>query len=172
MAIIGVEGVEIRIYKAEELILTLTTDPEGRADTMLEADTYRVEYWFEDRKVGEHDIILEVDSHVVWSFPAILMAVIRKLPIEVEVVEVKLGDVVRSLPVAVEVEVKIVPEFYPPLEVTVETKLGDVVAENSLVAECIIPPQTFPTASLTQTVNVKLGDVALSQTLVEAISAA
>jgi len=132
VAVIGVEGVEIRIYRAEELVTTLTTDPEGRADTMLEADTYRVEYWFKDRKVGEHDVTLDVDSYVVWSFPAILMAVVKELPIEVEVVEVKLGDVVRSLEVAVEVEAKTVPEFYPSLKVSVEAKLGDISAEQSI----------------------------------------
>jgi len=132
MATIGVEGVEIRIYRAEELILKLTTDVEGRADTMLEADTYHVEYWFEDRKMGEHDITLEVDSHVVWSFPAILMAVVRELPIVVEVVEVKLGDVIRSLPLTVEVEVKIAPEFYPSLTLTVDVKPGDVAVSQPL----------------------------------------
>jgi len=132
MATIGVEGVEIRIYRAEELILKLTTDVEGRADTMLEADTYRVEYWFEDRKMGEHGITLEVDSHVVWSFPAILMAVVRELPIVVEVVEVKLGDVIRSLPLTVEVEVKIAPEFYPSLTLTVDVKPGDVAVSQPL----------------------------------------
>jgi len=172
VAVIGVEGVEIRIYKAEEPILTLTTDVKGRADTMLEADTYRIEYWFENRKIGEHDITLEVDSCVVWSFPAILMAIVRKLPIKVEVVEVKLGDVVRSLPVAAEVEVKVVPEFYPPLKVEVEAKLGDVVVEAPLTVECVVPPQVFPSATLTQTVDVKLGDVAISQSLTETVTAA
>jgi len=133
VAVIGVEKVEIRIYKAEELVMTLTTDPEGRANTMLEADTYHVEYWFKDEKVGEHDIILEVDSYVVWSFPAILMAIVRELPIVVKVVEVKLSDVVKSLPLTVKIvevkladvtqtlpltvaiEAKTVPEFYPSL---------------------------------------------------------
>jgi len=153
VAVIGVEGVEIRVYKAEELILTLTTDVEGRADTMLEADTYRVEYWFEDRKMGEHDITLEVDSYVVWSFPAILMAVVRKLPISVEVVEVKLGDIVRSL----------------PLELAAEAKLGDVIRSLplSVEVEAKIIPEFYP--SLTLTVDVKLGDIVTSQTLSEAV---
>jgi len=132
VAVIGVEGVEIKIYKAEEPIITLTTDEKGRADTMLEADTYRVEYWFNGVKRGEHEVTLEVDSFVAWSFPAILMAVVRELPVSVEVVEVKLGDVVRSLPLTVEIEVKILPEFYPSLEVAVEAKLGDVTASQTL----------------------------------------
>jgi len=164
MAVIGVEGVEIRVYKAEEPILTLTTDVEGRADTMLEANTYRVEYWFENRKIGEHDITLEVDSYVVWSFPAVLMAIIRKLAIAVEVVEVKLGDVVKSLPLTVEiveakltdvtqtllltveVEARIIPEFYPSLTLTIEAKLGDIIAEEKPL----------------QTVDVKLGSTTTS----------
>jgi len=132
MATIGVEGVEIRIYKADQLVETLLTDVEGRASTMLEADTYRAEYWYEERKIGEYTFTLEVDSYVFWAFPAILMAVVKKLPIEVEVVEVKLGDVVESLPLTVEVEVKIVPEFYPSLDLTVEAKLGDVTASQTL----------------------------------------
>jgi len=155
VAVIGVEGVEIRIFKAEQPIATLTTDEEGRADTMLEADTYRVEYWFGGRKMGEHDITLEVDSYVVWSFPAILMAVVRKLPVEVRVIDVKVGDVVRSLALVVEVEARIPPEFYPSLNLTVEAKLGDAVVEN-------LP---------TQTVNIKLGDVTASQTLAETVTA-
>jgi len=148
VAVIGVEGVEIRIYKAEEPVITLTTDPEGRADTMLEADTYRVEYWFEERKVGEHEITLEVDSLVVWSFPAVLMAVVKELPLVEEVVaklgdviltltlplaaEGKLGDVVATAPLTLEVEAKIVPEFYPSLTLTVEAKLGDITASQTL----------------------------------------
>jgi len=146
VAVIGVEGVEIRIYKAEELVMTLTTDPKGRADTMLEADTYRVEYWFEDEKVGEHDVTLEVDSYVVWSFPAILMAVIKELPIEVKVVEAKLGDVIETIPLTIEVEAKIVPEFYPSLTLTIEAKLGDIIAEEKPL----------------QTVDVKLGSTTTS----------
>jgi len=148
VAIIGVENVEIRIYKAEELVMTLTTDPEGRADTMLEADTYRVEYWFKERKVGEHEITLEVDSYVVWSFPALLMAIVKELLL-VEEVAVKLGDVTLTLtlpltaegklgdvaitaPLTLEVEAAIVPEFYPSLNLTVEVKLGDVTASQAL----------------------------------------
>jgi len=155
MATIGVEGVEIVIYKADQYITTLITDVEGRASTMLEADAYRAEFWYEGRKIGEYTFTLEVDSYVFWAFPAILMAVIKKLPIEVEVVEVKLGDVVKSLPLITEVE----------------AKLGDVVVEDSLVAECTIPPQAFPTVSLAQTVDVKLGDVTASQTLTETVTA-
>jgi len=132
MATIGVEGVEIRIYKADQLIETLLTDVEGRASTMLEADTYRAEYWYEERKIGEYTFTLEVDSYVFWAFPAILMAVIRKLPVKVEVVEVKLGDVVKSFPLTVEVEAKVVPEFYPSLNLAVEVKLGDVTSSQPL----------------------------------------
>jgi len=148
VAVIGVEAVEIRIYKAEELVMTLTTDPEGRADTMLEADTYRVEYWFKGVKKGEHEITLEVDSYVVWSFPAVLMAVVKELPLVEEAVakltdvvltltlplaaEGKLGDVVATASLTLEVEVKIVPEFYPSLDLTVEAKLGDVTASQAL----------------------------------------
>jgi len=148
VAVIGVEGVEIRIYKAEELVMTLTTDPEGRADTLLEADTYRVEYWFKEEKKGEHEITLEVDSYAVWSFPALLMAVVKEvvlieetisklgdvvltlmLPLEVEY---KLGDVGITAPLTLEVEAAIVPELYPSLTVTVEAKLGDVTASQAL----------------------------------------
>jgi len=132
MATIGVEGVEIRIYRADQLIETLTTDVEGRASTMLEADTYRAEYWYEGRKIGEYTFTLEVDSYVFWAFPAILMAVIRELPIEVKAVDIKLGDVVESLPLTVEVEVRVVPEFYPSLTQTVDVKLGDVSASQTL----------------------------------------
>jgi len=155
MATIGVEGVEIRIYKANQLIETLLTDVEGRASTMLEANTYRAEYWYEERKIGEYTFTLEVDSYVFWAFPAILMAVIKELPIKVELVEVKLGDVVKSLPLTVEVEAKIPPEFYPSLKVEVEVKLGDVAVEH-------LP---------TQTVDAKLGDVTASQSLSETVSA-
>jgi len=155
VAVIGVEGVEIRIYKAEELVMTLTTDPEGRADTMLEADTYRVEYWYEGRKVGEHEITLELDSFVVWSFPAILMAVVEELPLLLEV-EGKLGDVVLSL----------------PLPLSIEGKLGDVVAEAPLTVEveAVIPPEFYP--SLSVTVEAKLGDVTAAQSVSEAVSVA
>jgi len=132
MATIGVEGVEIVIYKADQYITTLITDVEGRASTMLEADTYRAEFWYEGRKIGEYTFTLEVDSYVFWAFPAILMAVIKELPIEVEVVEVKLGDVVKSLPLTVGVEAKIPPEFYPSLSVSAEAKLGDVTAAQSV----------------------------------------
>jgi len=79
---------------------------------------------------------------------------VKELPIEVEVVEAKLGDVVESL----------------PLKAEAEAKLGDVAVEEPLTAECIIPPQAFPTATLTQTVDVKLGDVTASQTLVEEVA--
>jgi len=155
MATIGVEGVEIRSYKAEEPIITLITDEKGRADTMLEADTYRVEYWFKEEKKGEHEITLEVDSFVVWSFPAILMAVVKQLPL-VEEVAVKLGDVVLA----------------PTLPLEIEGKLGDAVAANSLTleVEAVIPPEFYP--SLSVTVEAKLGDVTASQTLSETVSVA
>jgi len=155
VAVIGVEGVEIRIYKAEELVTTLTTDPKGRADTMLEADTYRVEYWFKERKIGEHEITLEVDSFTVWSFPAILMAIVRKLPLAVEV-EGKLGDVVLTLPLTIKVEAKTIPEFYPSLNLSIQAKLTDVKL----------------TPSLTLIAEAKLVDVALTQSLVETVSVA
>jgi len=130
VAVIGVEGVEIRIYKAEEPIITLTTDEKGRADTMLEADTYRVEYWYEDRKVGEHEITLEVDSFVVWSFPAILMAVEEEEAISVEVVG-KLGDVVVEEAAAVSIYAYLSPPIEHSLTVTVEV-VGPVSLEASL----------------------------------------
>jgi len=171
VAVIGVEGVEIRIYRAEEPILTLITDQKGYADTMLEADTYRIEYWFEDRKVGEHEITLEVDSFVIWSFPAILMAVVKKLPLVVKV-EGKLGDVMLPLPLITEVEAVITPEFYPSLKLSVLAKPPDVELKPSLTAECIVPAQIFPTNSLSATVKAKLGDVTISQTLVETVAVA
>jgi len=155
VAVIGVEGVEIRIYKAEELVMTLTTDPEGRADTMLEANTYRVEYWFKEEKKGVHEITLEVDSYVVWTFPALLMAMVRELPL-VEEATAKLGDVILTL----------------TLPLAVEGKLGDVVATAPLTlkVEAIIPPEFYP--SLSVSVEAKLGDVTASQTLSETVAVA
>jgi len=115
---------------------------------MLEADTYRVEYWFKEEKKGEHEITLEVDSYVIWSFPALLMAVVKEVvlieeavgklgdvaltPVLLLEVERKLGDVAITAPLTVEAEATIVPEFYPSLTVTVEAKLGDVAASQTL----------------------------------------
>jgi len=171
MATIGVKDVEIRIYKADQLIVTLTTDVEGRASTMLEADTYRAEYWYEGRKIGEYTFTLEVDSYVFWAFPAILMAVVRKLLLAVEV-ESKLGDVMLSIPLAAEVEAKIPPEFYPSLDLSISAKLVDVELTPSLVAECTVVGPVSITNSLTPAVEAKLGDVVSTQSLVETVSVA
>jgi len=152
MAVIGVEGVEIRVYKAEELILTLTTDQKGRADTMLEADTYRVEYWFEERKVGEHEITLEVDSFVVWSFPAILMAVELKQVALVEVVG-KLGDVVIEEAAVISVYAYLVPTIEHSLVVSIEV-VGPVSLDASLTVTVEVVGPVSLEASLTQTVEV------------------
>jgi len=130
VAVIGDEGVEIRIYKAEELVMTLTTGPEGRADTMLEADTYRVEYWFNGVKKGEHEVTLEVDSFVVWSFPAILMAVEVEEVVLVEAAR-KLGDVVVEEALATLIEAVGPVTLEASLSVTVEA-VGPVSLEASL----------------------------------------
>jgi len=73
------------------------------------------------------------------------------------VVEVTLTDVSVSLPLSFEVEVRIIPEFYPSLTVeVVEVKLTDVSM----------------TPSLSVGVKAKLGDVAVTQLLVETVTAA
>jgi len=130
MSIIGVEGVEIRIYRAEEPILTLPTDQKVYAATMLEADTYRVDYWFNGVKKGEHEITLAVDSFAIWSFPAVLMAVEVEEVVLVEVVG-KLGDVMVEEAVAVAVYAYLAPTIEHSLTTTIKV-VGPVSLEASL----------------------------------------
>jgi len=150
MATIGVEGVEIVIYKAEEYITTLVTAAEGHASTLLEAATYRVEYWFKGKKMGEHEITVEVDSYVIWAFPAVL----------------RHAEIVEKIVVAL-IDVRLAPEVVASIADEVFAHLVPVLTQ-SIADEISAVLYPFIELALTQTISVVLYPIleqALTQTI-------